>query len=126
MPDAQHWSGTVTNTDLIERLESTTEGSRRLDMEIFCAIAISPFDIVEGHVTTVMGGFAANITDEDIPHYTTSLDAVLTLFETEVHGLVALWSILVREDIWGEGFSKDHICCLVCGESIEAKETDNA
>lgn len=52
---------------LIERLESATEGSRELDRAIE-EWRLDPYDEAPFHLR-----------DESIPHYTTSLDAALTL-----------------------------------------------
>ena len=59
--------------NLIAELERATEGSRELDAKIFRAIGhcpkdFSPWPFVEG-----------SHWDEEIPHFSTSLDAALTL-----------------------------------------------
>lgn len=66
--------------DLIAKLEAATEGSRELD----CAIAIAV-----GH-----SGFVAvvrydhgTVIENDFPHYTTSLDAALTLAQPPGHSM---------------------------------------
>lgn len=55
-------------TDLIKRLEEATEGSRELDVEV--AKSIKFFDGTRASYT-----LNVNL----IPHYTTSIDAALTL-----------------------------------------------
>lgn len=74
--------------DLIARLEEATKGSRQLDEQIWCAAndvewpdAVSP--------SSTMG----RIHREDVPHYTTSIDAALTLVSAK-----SLWSVCDMED----------------------------
>jgi len=66
--------------NLIAKLEAASKGSRELDCDIFCATAPSPF---ESHypdcVLAVLGGFVARVEIDEIPNFTISLDAALTL-----------------------------------------------
>jgi len=73
-------------TDLLTRLEAAEEGSRELDAEI--EIAVLPAYMVtkdaEGFVQINMHGTAltpvwADYNPHSAPHYTTSIDAALTL-----------------------------------------------
>lgn len=53
-------------TDLSTRIEQAGEGCRELDQDIFCDLGLAPF---------VEGAFNAY----QAPHYTTSIDAAMTL-----------------------------------------------
>lgn len=101
--------------DLIERLETATEGSRELDFAV--AIAAHPNkDHWEG--CRVRGGF-----EHGQPHYTTSLDAALTLvgnnwWKVECGGgpaffaYVAAWTTPTDEAICGWGESAALALCI--------------
>ena len=73
-------------TNLIQRLEQATEGSRELDAEIwFLDAAKADGPVKEGaedyggiERTNWMKG-SIGIWDDQLPHYTTSVDAALTL-----------------------------------------------
>ena len=71
--------------DLIARLESAAEGSRELDAEIWACLqgCTSPLEYEQvdhggpAREAVICGSLAAWL--DEIPHYTTSLDAALTL-----------------------------------------------
>lgn len=73
--------------DLIAKLEDATEGSRELDAEISAAIGnvVEPCGANDWAVlygTKIVEGSEGRLEDEDwreLEHYTTSLDAALTL-----------------------------------------------
>jgi len=70
----------MTLSELIEALEKATGPDRALDCAIFVATAPSPFvSYYPDCVLATLGGFAARVEIADIPAYTASLDAALTL-----------------------------------------------
>ena len=114
--------------DLIARLEAATEGSRELDAQIF--FALQP----EYHGTAVSkpayGVFLRGYgSDGDLPHYTTSIDAAVTLIEGG-----NLWHVCKRERSPcylaavlqpHEGFSKASTPALaLCIAALKARQTD--
>lgn len=86
----------MTIDELIAKLEAATEGSRELDCDIFVATAPSPFvSYYPDCVLASLGGFAARVEIKDIPAYTTSLDAALTLVpERDKSG--AYWRCIIE------------------------------
>lgn len=85
-------------TTLTERLEAATEGSRELDGEIFFATVrpdLEP-DVREfaDRLGISMATSNARNRGPEIPHYTTSLDAALTLVPEgcEVEGLMSTFN----------------------------------
>jgi hypothetical protein len=70
----------MTREELIAALEKAEGPSRELDCDIFVATAHSPFvSYYPDCVLASLGGFAARVEIEEIPKYTTSIDAALTL-----------------------------------------------
>lgn len=90
-------------TSLIERIEAATEGSRELDGCIFIAVNIPPekvgrIDQIDGCVGWWPKG-APYVSAIEVPRYSTSIDAALTL-------LPEGWSIL---SAWN---GRDAICTV--------------
>lgn len=95
---------------LIERLEQASESSRELDAWIFCAVG-HPDKKPERNFfyksREEWGVFVTNapkpgITFHDAPHYTTSIDAALTLVPSDCHWSVS-WPVGQAELVNGKG-----------------------
>ena len=72
--------------DLVQELERATEGSRDLDQEIRKLLVAQKLSAGQGgaEVRQDMGHWSLGYPDSNIPHYTTSLDAALTLVPPNV------------------------------------------
>lgn len=108
--------------DLIERLEKAKEGSRELDVEI--AIRFHPKgDIIR--LFHEQGLFKQS--DSRIPHYTTSIDAALTLVKPDW-----IWNIQsdgfcfidTGEEII-EGHRDTTAALALCIAALKARESSN-
>ena len=67
-------------TDLITRLETAAEGSRELDAHIHARQLGGEFKhFTGGGALIVVNGLQHGVAESVLPHYTTSLDAALTL-----------------------------------------------
>lgn len=121
-------------TDLLTRLEAAKEGDRELDAEIwFRRAATSDCPIEQGFENC--GGVrlrwwrkgSVGLWDNELPHYTTSRDAITELIERELPG----WKRLSCSDgmalLWkGKDTSVTHIapteCLALCIAFVKAKE----
>lgn len=64
---------------LVERVEAATEGSRELDREIVTALYGEPIYDAEQPWGTYWNNDGCDVEEDDIPSYTTSIDAAMTL-----------------------------------------------
>jgi hypothetical protein len=96
------------NNDLIARLEAATEGSRELDIAVGRA-AGEEVDLERDQHGRPLFRLARDAWGI-LPHYTTSLDAALTLVpEGHLHWYVGRWPIGYRAEICRHHQTPPHI-----------------
>lgn len=73
--------------ELRDALAKATGPDRMLDARLFVALSPSPFSIYEDCIMAQQGGFSARVEFDDVPKYTRSIDAAVTLAPDDQWGV---------------------------------------